>query len=292
MTATVAQTRLRAVLLTALAMVAFAGNSLLCRMALYEASIDPASFTTIRFLSGAIALSFILLSTGKLGTLRQSGGWLSAAVLVFYAITFSYAYVSLGAGTGALILFGCVQGTMIVVGLWRGDRPGPIEWLGWVIAFGGLVWLMLPGIEAPPLTGALLMAAAGVGWGMYSILGQHESDPIASNATNFILSLPVFCGTRHCYLVRRIVDIAWCLAGRDFGCAHIGYRLHHLVRGTRLPDGDECRFGPAIGARDCGDRRSRSPGRTGNTQACHFDGSRTRGHLCCSGQTPSLCLIY
>ena len=192
MTGTVANTRLHAILLTALAMVAFAGNSLLCRMALYDASIDPASFTTIRFLSGAVALSLILLSTGKLGTLRQSGGWVSAAVLVFYAITFSYAYVSLGAGTGALILFGCVQGTMIVVGLWRGDRPGPIEWLGWLIAFGGLAWLMLPGIEAPPLTGAALMAAAGVGWGLYSIRGQSESDPIASNATNFILSVPFF----------------------------------------------------------------------------------------------------
>lgn len=170
-------------------MVAFAGNSLLCRLALRDASIDPASFTSIRLLSGALTLLFIVMLTRRRHALRQNGGWMSSVVLVFYAITFSYAYVSLSAGAGALILFGCVQGTMIAVGLWRGDRPGGLEWLGWLLAFGGMTWLVLPGSEAPPAGGALLMAAAGVGWGLYSLRGQSESDPVASNATNFLLSI-------------------------------------------------------------------------------------------------------
>jgi drug/metabolite transporter (DMT)-like permease len=181
--------RTRAILLTSVTMVAFAGNSLLCRLALRDASIDPASFTSIRLLSGALTLLFIVMLTRRRHALRQNGGWMSSVVLVFYAITFSYAYVSLSAGAGALILFGCVQGTMIAVGLWRGDRPGGLEWLGWLLAFGGMTWLVLPGSEAPPAGGALLMAAAGVGWGLYSLRGQSESDPVASNATNFLLSI-------------------------------------------------------------------------------------------------------
>jgi drug/metabolite transporter (DMT)-like permease len=170
-------------------MVAFAGNSLLCRLALRDASIDPASFTSVRLLSGAITLLLIVLLTGRRRALKTNGGWVSAIVLFFYAITFSYAYVSLNAGAGALILFGCVQGTMITVGLWRGDRPGHFEWLGWILAFGGMTWLVLPGAEAPPLAGAIMMAASGVGWGLYSLRGQAESEPVASNATNFLLSL-------------------------------------------------------------------------------------------------------
>jgi drug/metabolite transporter (DMT)-like permease len=170
-------------------MVAFAGNSLLCRLALRDASIDPASFTSVRLLSGALTLLFIVMLTRRRHALPRNGGWISSFVLVFYAITFSYAYVSLSAGAGALILFGSVQGTMIAVGLWRGDRPGGLEWLGWLIAFGGMTWLVLPGAAAPPAGGALLMAAAGVGWGFYSLRGQSESDPIASNATNFLLSI-------------------------------------------------------------------------------------------------------
>ena len=181
--------RTRAILLTSVTMVAFAGNSLLCRLALRDASIDPASFTSVRLLSGALTLLFIVMLTRRQRALPQNGGWISSVVLVFYAITFSYAYVSLSAGAGALILFGCVQGTMIAVGLWRGDRPGGLEWLGWLLAFGGMAWLVLPGAAAPPAGGALLMAAAGVGWGLYSLRGQSESDPIASNATNFLLSI-------------------------------------------------------------------------------------------------------
>ncbi len=121
-------------------MLAFAGNSILCRMALRDGSIDPASFTSIRLLSGAVALLLIVRLTSKDASIREHGGWISALMLFFYAICFSYAYISLSAGTGALILFGFVQGTMIAIALWSGDRPSVSEWLGWLLAFGGLVW--------------------------------------------------------------------------------------------------------------------------------------------------------
>ena len=111
------------------------------------------------------------------------------ACLFLYAICFSYAYITLSAGAGALILFGFVQGTMIAIGLWSGDRPTAPEWLGWLLAFAGLVWLVLPGVEAPPLSGASLMAIAGIAWGIYSIRGRAESDALASTASNFVLTV-------------------------------------------------------------------------------------------------------
>ena len=170
-------------------MIAFAGNSLICRLALRDESIDPASFTSIRLAAGAITLMFIFLAVRRGDRLRGHGSWQSALVLFVYAITFSLAYVSLNAGTGALILFGTVQGTMIIAGLRAGDRPAALEWVGWSAAFAGLVWLLLPGIEAPPLTGSVLMATAGVTWGIYSLRGKRESNALAANASNFLLSL-------------------------------------------------------------------------------------------------------
>lgn len=179
----------RAVFYTGLAMLAFAGNSILCRMALADGAIDPASFTAIRLLSGAVALLLILGSAGKLKTVARHGSWVSALVLFLYAISFSYAYIELSAGTGALILFGFVQATMLAMALLAGARPAPVEWIGWVLAVAGLVWLMLPGVEAPSTAGALLMAASGVAWGVYSIRGQAESDALASTTANFARSL-------------------------------------------------------------------------------------------------------
>ena len=180
---------LRAIVYTSIAMLAFAGNSILCRMALRDGSIDPASFTSVRLLSGALALLLMVRLTSKDTAIRDHGGWTSALMLFAYAICFSYAYISLSAGAGALILFGFVQGTMIAMALWSGDRPNVSEWLGWLLAFGGLVWLLLPGIEAPPPGGAALMSLAGIAWGVYSIRGRKETHALASTCSNFVYSI-------------------------------------------------------------------------------------------------------
>jgi drug/metabolite transporter (DMT)-like permease len=179
----------RAIAYTSVAMLAFAANSIICRLALRDTAIDPSSFTSIRLLSGAIALLVIFGLKRRNQSLRSHGGWISALMLFAYAICFSYAYISLSAGAGALILFGFVQATMITIGVWTGDRPSVFEWLGWSFAFGGMVWLILPGVEAPPPAGAMLMALAGIAWGVYSIRGRTESDALASTASNFTLSL-------------------------------------------------------------------------------------------------------
>ena len=169
-------------------MVAFAGNSVICRMALTGDAIDPASFTSVRIAAGAVALLVILALKSRAWPARGHGSWMSALTLFLYAVFFSYAYLSLSAGTGALILFGFVQGTMIVMALISGDRPNVAEWLGWAMASAGLVWLLLPGIESPSPVGAAFMAIAGVAWGVYSIRGRHETDALAATTNNFVLS--------------------------------------------------------------------------------------------------------
>jgi len=182
-------TATRAVAYTAVAMLAFAGNSIICRLALRDNAIDPASFTSVRLISGALALLLIFRLSRRGQSLRAHGGWSSALMLFLYAACFSYAYISLSAGAGALILFGFVQATMIALGVWSGDRPRVAEWIGWSLAFGGLVWLVIPGVEAPEPVGASLMAIAGIAWGVYSVRGRAEADALASTAANFILSL-------------------------------------------------------------------------------------------------------
>ncbi len=179
----------RAFLYTSLAMLAFAGNSILCRMALSNGSIDPAAFTSVRLLAGALALLLIVRLTRRDTAIREHGGWTSALALFAYATCFSYAYISLSAGAGALILFGFVQGTMIAMALWSGDRPSRPEWLGWLLACGGLVWLLLPGTEAPSPGGAVLMSIAGIAWGVYSIRGRQETNALASTCSNFVYSV-------------------------------------------------------------------------------------------------------
>ncbi len=163
-------------------MVAFAANSLLCRVALKEMKIDAASFTAVRIFSGAAMLWLVLqVRRGK-----GAGNWTSAAALFLYAAAFSFAYISLPAGTGALLLFAAVQATMIGAGISKGERLHLWQWLGVLIAFGGLVLLLLPGIAAPPLAGSFLMLAAGVAWGVYSLRGQRVPDAVATTAGNFI----------------------------------------------------------------------------------------------------------
>lgn len=175
--------------LTALAMAAFAGNSLLCRIALRETGIDAATFTSVRVASGALVLWLIVRMRGKRPPGR--GSWLSAAALFAYAAGFSFAYVSLPASTGALLLFGAVQATMIGHGLRSGERFVGIQWLGLAMAFAGVVGLMLPGLAAPPLFGSVLMLGAGVAWGVYSLRGRGAGDATAVTAGNFLRAVPM-----------------------------------------------------------------------------------------------------
>lgn len=181
--------RLATFALTTLAMLAFAGNSLLCRAALEHTSIDPTSFTVIRIVSGTIALW--LIATLKGHAVARSGNWISALMLSAYAFGFAYAYVHLNAATGALLLFGAVQATMIGYGLATGERLAGRQWLGLITALLGLTGLLLPGLTAPPFGGAALMLGAGVGWGVYSLRGKGAQHAIAATAGNFLRATPI-----------------------------------------------------------------------------------------------------
>lgn len=174
--------------LTMLAMIAFAGNSLLARLALKQSAMDAASFTTIRLIAGAVALWLVARTLRG----RQSGGgsWTSALALYAYAACFSFAYVSLPTATGALLLFGAVQTTMIGHGVWAGERLLRPQLAGLLLALGGLVGLLLPGLSTPPPAGSLLMLTAGVAWGVYSLRGPGAGDPTVATAGNFLRAVP------------------------------------------------------------------------------------------------------
>jgi drug/metabolite transporter (DMT)-like permease len=183
------------VLLTSLAMLAFAANSLFAREALGTLSIGPAAYTAIRILSGAIVL-FLLLQRGKGNGVRAEnvlpGSWVSAAALFTYALAFSAAYLSLGAATGALILFTSVQASMVAYGLFRGDRPSVRELVGFVIAFSAFVYLILPGAGRPDPLGSALMIVSGIAWAAYTLNGRGSRDPMGDTAGNFLRAC-VFC---------------------------------------------------------------------------------------------------
>lgn len=179
----------RTAALTALALVAFAGNSLLCRLALKHTGIDAASFTTIRLLSGALVLWLLMRRLG--GPSAGRGNWPSAMALFAYAAAFSFAYVSLPTATGALLLFGAVQATMIGYGLWTGERLYPAQLAGLGLALAGLLGLLLPGLSAPPLAGSLLMLGAGLAWGVYSLRGKGALHPTQVTAGNFLRAAPL-----------------------------------------------------------------------------------------------------
>ena len=178
--------------LTLLAVIAFAGNSLLCRLALKQTGIDAASFTFIRIVSGAVVLWLIVRLRG--GTRSAAGSWSSALALFAYAACFSFAYARLSAATGALLLFGAVQATMIGYGLWGGERLRPWQVAGLLCAFAGLIGLLLPGLSAPPLDGAVLMLGSGIAWGIYSLRGKGVGDPIGVTAGNFLRAVPLAAG--------------------------------------------------------------------------------------------------
>jgi len=179
---------MRTVLFTAAAMLAFAANSLLCRMALGGGLIDAASFATVRVCSGALILAALLWH--RTGSGQGGGSWKMAAMLGVYMVCFSFAYLSLDAGTGALLLFGAVQLTMFVAALRGGERFPPAGWAGLALAAGGLIYLVSPGLTAPDPLGAVLMVAAGVGWGFYSLLGRGSVRPMAATTRNFVLCVP------------------------------------------------------------------------------------------------------
>ncbi|HKY89403.1 MAG TPA: DMT family transporter [Nevskiaceae bacterium] len=195
----------RVAVLTALAMVAFAGNSLLCRLALAAGHIDAASFTSVRLASGAVTLAALVLA--RKPARRLEGSWPSALALFAYAIAFSFAYTGLSAATGALLLFGAVQGTMVGVGFARGERLTTVQAVGMLVAVGGLVGLLLPGLTAPPLVDALLMLGAGVAWGVYSLRGRRAQDATAETAGNFVRSVPLALAVSAITLSHAAVDL-------------------------------------------------------------------------------------
>lgn len=184
---------------TTLALIAFAGNSVLCRMALGNEAIDAASFTSLRLLSGIAVLLVILSISQRASNLNASsdnreaskGSWRSAIYLFVYAICFSYAYITLDTATGALILFGSVQLTMMLVSFITGSRFNRLEWAGLIIAFGGFVYLVLPKVSTPSMFGFVLMSLSGVAWGMYTLAGKKSQNPLSDTTFNFLRTLPL-----------------------------------------------------------------------------------------------------
>ncbi|MCB1802456.1 MAG: DMT family transporter [Gammaproteobacteria bacterium] len=224
---------LRIALLTLLTMLAFAGNSVLCRLALKETAIDAASFTSVRLLSGAVVLFLItrLLHPPRSG----NGSWGSAFALFVYAAAFSFAYIQLDAATGALLLFGAVQVSMIGYGLWSGERLAARQVLGLVAALAGLTGLLLPGLHAPPLVAATLMLSAGIAWGVYSIRGRGAGDPTRVTTGNFLRAVPMALGLSALVGLPGIADLSLDTAGLGFALASgaltsgLGYALWYRV---------------------------------------------------------------
>lgn len=221
--------RARIIFLLFLTLIAFASNSILCRLALKDTAIDAASFTVIRMVSGALMLWLIVQL--RRGTCDGGGNWLSAFVLFLYAAGFSFAYVSLPTGTGALLLFGAVQVTMIAYGIGSGERLLKLQWLGLLFAFGGLVGLLLPGISAPPLSGSLLMLGAGVAWGIYSLRGRGAGDPTGITAGNFIRVVPIAAVLSLLMLNQASLDSAgfWYAVLSGALASGVGYALWYTV---------------------------------------------------------------
>jgi len=194
----------RAALAALFALLCFAANSVLCRMALRVSHIDPASFTTIRLAAGAATLS-LLVHIGR-GAAMPRGSWLAALMLLVYAIPFSFAYVALTAGTGALLLFGAVQVVMLAAGFVAGERIDRRLIAGWLLAVVGLVLLLLPGVTAPPTREAVLMLIAGVAWGYYSLQGRGSRDALGDTAGNFVRALPGALAISALLFAQRHVD--------------------------------------------------------------------------------------
>ncbi|BDM78080.1 DMT family transporter [Acaryochloris marina] len=222
----------RGLILTVLAMLAFAGNSILCRLALRETPIDAATFTSIRLISGAIILGLITQIKGR--SLKAEGNWTSALALFIYAAGFSFAYIQLAAGTGALLLFGAVQITMIGYGFWTGERLSKQQIAGFILALLGLVGFLLPGLSAPPLQSSALMIAAGIAWGIYSLRGKAASNPLGMTAGNFLRAVPFTVGLSLSMISETSLTLAGCLYAVAAGAVTSG--LGYTIWYTALKD--------------------------------------------------------
>jgi len=228
----------RLALLTVLALLAFAGNSLLCRLALRGGGIDAASFTGIRLASGALALALLDALRRQRGRANDGDGdvvargdWVSAFALFAYAAAFSFAYLGLSAATGALLLFGAVQLTMLGRAFAIGERLQARQWLGLVGASAGLLVLLLPGLQAPPALNAALMLAAGVAWGVYSLRGRGRRDPLGTTAGNFLRTLPLAAALLALAWNRAHFDTRGLLAALASGAlaSGVGYALWYAA---------------------------------------------------------------
>jgi drug/metabolite transporter (DMT)-like permease len=187
--------KLKTITFCSLAMIAFAANSVLCRMALKGTSISPLEFTAVRLIAGCLILLPILLWNKKHLQVSPITSLKLAIPLFTYALFFSLAYINMGAGVGALILFAAVQITMIGISIAVGNRLNKMEWCGFVLAFAGLIYLLLPGLTSPPILSAALMLVAGISWGVYSVIGKGVNDTIAATRRNFLYTAPLVVST-------------------------------------------------------------------------------------------------
>ena len=205
---------MRLLFITTITMIAFAANSVFGRLALGSGAIDPAGYSLVRLGTGAIMLALLVAMRpggSALAARFSHGTWASAAALFGYAAAFSFAYLWLDTGVGALILFACVQGTMIGWSIAKGEHPTTLEWLGLAIAFAAFIWLVSPGLSAPDPAGAVLMALSGVAWGVYSLRGRGQADPLAATAGNFVRSVP-FAIVLVAFFLTRLEASAWGIA--------------------------------------------------------------------------------
>ena len=261
---------------TAAAMIAFAANSLLCRIALAGDLIDAPSFATLRIASGAVLLAWLVRRSGR--TNPAPTDWVAAVSLVVYLLPFTLAYLTLDAGSGALLLFGAAQLTMLAAGLYRGERPSSLGWIGLVAAAIGFVSLLAPGAGAPPLLGGGLMTLAGVAWGVYSLRGRRSDDPVASTARSFLFALPwvlvinlAFASQVH----STAAGAALALASGILASA-LGYV--HLVCDAAIFVGDHGRLGAVVGPVDRRGRRSSSARGAADPPAGRLRGRDSRRH--------------
>ena len=273
-------------LLTALTMLAFAANSVLCRLALRSTQVDPASFTAVRLACAALVLWLIV----RVRRTKAAGGgsWLSAAALFVYAAAFSFAYTGLPAGIGALILFGAVQATMVGHGLWRGERLGLYQALGMASAIAGLVALLLPhgAVAAPPLSSSALMLAAGAAWGMYSLRGRGAQDATAATQGNFARTLPMVAVLVLASVPMLRFDAAGLLLAATSGSLASGPGLHPLVHRHGPAARHAGRDRAAVGAAD---RHRSGRAADGRNHVSHTAARRRRHHrrhLAVAGERP------